>query len=207
MDCFFLYLSRCELQVSQSSGHTCGPRPPHLSVHSPAPAGRPHCHDTCLYFLLPLCSSSSGDFATWITGLWDFGCTHLTYCNFKTVVTTKVVILLYVANLMVRWLWRRGLDPDNYSIPYLTALGDLLGTGFLALSFRLILMVSSTWTGVWHKLLWMFGFLHVTWKRHTVRLLARVLFLNFCFVFFFKLIYRHWASEHSNVFPPQYYVN
>nr|XP_046240793.1 solute carrier family 41 member 1-like isoform X2 [Scatophagus argus] len=60
----------------------------------------------------------------------------------------QVVILLYVASLMVQWLWRRGLDPDNFSIPYLTALGDLLGTGFLALSFRLILMVSSAGTGV-----------------------------------------------------------
>ncbi|XP_027139177.1 solute carrier family 41 member 1 isoform X3 [Larimichthys crocea] len=60
----------------------------------------------------------------------------------------QVLILLYVASLMVQWLWQRGLDPDNFSIPYLTALGDLLGTGFLALSFRLILMVSSTGTGV-----------------------------------------------------------
>ncbi|XP_031731789.1 solute carrier family 41 member 3-like [Anarrhichthys ocellatus] len=60
----------------------------------------------------------------------------------------QVLILLYVASLMVRWLWRRGLDPDNFSIPYLTALGDLLGTGFLALSFRLIMTVSSTGTGV-----------------------------------------------------------
>ncbi|KAG8007395.1 Solute carrier family 41 member 3 [Nibea albiflora] len=60
----------------------------------------------------------------------------------------QVVLLLYMASLMVQWLWRRGLDPDNFSIPYLTALGDLLGTGFLALSFRLILMVSSTGTGV-----------------------------------------------------------
>nr|XP_057932833.1 solute carrier family 41 member 1-like isoform X2 [Doryrhamphus excisus] len=54
----------------------------------------------------------------------------------------QVLILLYVANLMVRWLWQRGLDPDNFSIPYLTALGDLLGTGFLALSFRLIWKIS-----------------------------------------------------------------
>ncbi|XP_040060446.2 solute carrier family 41 member 1 isoform X2 [Gasterosteus aculeatus] len=60
----------------------------------------------------------------------------------------QVGILLYVATLMVRWLWRRGLDPDNFSIPYLTALGDLLGTGFLALSFRLIMTVSSTGSGV-----------------------------------------------------------
>ncbi|XP_051932955.1 solute carrier family 41 member 1-like isoform X1 [Hippocampus zosterae] len=55
----------------------------------------------------------------------------------------QVVILLHAANLMVRWLWRRGLDPDNFSIPYLTALGDLLGTAFLALSFRLIHQISS----------------------------------------------------------------
>ncbi|XP_069369184.1 solute carrier family 41 member 1-like isoform X2 [Paralichthys olivaceus] len=60
----------------------------------------------------------------------------------------QVVILLYVARLMVRWLWQRGLDPDNFSIPYLTALGDLLGTGFLALSFRLILTHSSSGAGV-----------------------------------------------------------
>ncbi|KAM3621147.1 uncharacterized protein V6R79_006759 [Siganus canaliculatus] len=60
----------------------------------------------------------------------------------------QVVILLYVASLMVQWLWRKGLDPDNFSIPYLTALGDLLGTGFLALCFRLILVVSSADTGV-----------------------------------------------------------
>lgn len=58
----------------------------------------------------------------------------------------QVLILLYVASLMVQWLWRRGLDPDNVSIPYLTALGDLLGTAFLALSFRLILTVQAAGT-------------------------------------------------------------
>ncbi|XP_072307794.1 solute carrier family 41 member 1-like isoform X3 [Eucyclogobius newberryi] len=50
----------------------------------------------------------------------------------------QVVVLLYVASVMVRWLWRRGLDPDNFCIPYLTSLGDLLGTGFLALTFRFL---------------------------------------------------------------------
>uniref|UniRef100_A0A8C5H1C0 Solute carrier family 41 member n=1 Tax=Gouania willdenowi TaxID=441366 RepID=A0A8C5H1C0_GOUWI len=48
----------------------------------------------------------------------------------------QVGILLYVADLIVRLMWRRSLDPDNFSIPYLTALGDLLGTGFLALCFH-----------------------------------------------------------------------
>uniref|UniRef100_A0A4W5NSM2 Solute carrier family 41 member n=1 Tax=Hucho hucho TaxID=62062 RepID=A0A4W5NSM2_9TELE len=59
-------------------------------------------------------------------------------CLYLCAALLQVVILLYLADLMVRWMWRRGLDPDNYSIPYLTALGDLLGTGFLALSFRAI---------------------------------------------------------------------
>ncbi|CAL9703776.1 unnamed protein product [Knipowitschia caucasica] len=48
----------------------------------------------------------------------------------------QVIILLYLADWMVHWMWGRGMDPDNFSIPYLTALGDLLGTGFLALCFH-----------------------------------------------------------------------
>ena len=32
----------------------------------------------------------------------------------------------------------RNLDPDLYSIPLLTALGDFLGTAFLALSVRIL---------------------------------------------------------------------
>ncbi|XP_068997588.1 solute carrier family 41 member 3-like isoform X3 [Embiotoca jacksoni] len=55
----------------------------------------------------------------------------------------QVAILLYLADLIVRSMWRRSLDPDNFSIPYLTALGDLLGTGFLALCFRCVSLVQS----------------------------------------------------------------
>uniref|UniRef100_A0A672HZL4 Solute carrier family 41 member n=1 Tax=Salarias fasciatus TaxID=181472 RepID=A0A672HZL4_SALFA len=55
----------------------------------------------------------------------------------------QVTILLYVADLIVRLMWRRSLDPDNFSIPYLTALGDLLGTGFLALCFRCVSLLHS----------------------------------------------------------------
>ncbi|XP_043978250.1 solute carrier family 41 member 1-like isoform X1 [Gambusia affinis] len=60
----------------------------------------------------------------------------------------QVLVLLYSSVLMVRWLWRRSLDPDNYSIPYLTALGDLLGTAFLALTFRFLMTGSSVGTGL-----------------------------------------------------------
>ncbi|KAM6468604.1 solute carrier family 41 member 3 isoform 1-T1 [Liasis olivaceus] len=55
----------------------------------------------------------------------------------------QVGILLYMADIMVRLMWRKGLDPDNYSIPYLTAMGDLLGTGFLALCFYLLWLLNG----------------------------------------------------------------
>ncbi|XP_049609986.1 solute carrier family 41 member 1 isoform X2 [Syngnathus scovelli] len=55
----------------------------------------------------------------------------------------QVAILLYAADLIVRMMWRRSLDPDNFSIPYLTALGDLLGTGFLALCYHVSLVHSQ----------------------------------------------------------------
>lgn len=55
----------------------------------------------------------------------------------------QVAILLYLADLIVRFMWRKELDPDNFSIPYLTALGDLLGTGFLAVCFRVVFLMSG----------------------------------------------------------------
>uniref|UniRef100_A0A8C9SZ78 Solute carrier family 41 member n=1 Tax=Scleropages formosus TaxID=113540 RepID=A0A8C9SZ78_SCLFO len=64
-------------------------------------------------------------------------------CCYLSAALLQVGILLYLADLVVRLMWRRGLDPDNFSIPYLTALGDLLGTGLLALCFRLVSMAES----------------------------------------------------------------
>ncbi|XP_016119358.1 solute carrier family 41 member 1-like [Sinocyclocheilus grahami] len=60
----------------------------------------------------------------------------------------QVVILLYLADWMVNWMWHRGMDPDNFSIPYLTALGDLLGTGFLALCFHILWLIGDRDTDV-----------------------------------------------------------
>ncbi|XP_047452719.1 solute carrier family 41 member 2 [Mugil cephalus] len=50
----------------------------------------------------------------------------------------QVASLLWVADCMVHCLWRRGKDPDSHSIPYLTALGDLLGTALLSLAFLML---------------------------------------------------------------------
>lgn len=55
----------------------------------------------------------------------------------------QVLILLYIADWMVHWMWGRDLDPDNFSIPYLTALGDLIGTGLLALSFHVLWLIGD----------------------------------------------------------------
>ena len=40
-------------------------------------------------------------------------------------------------------MWNRGNDPDNFCIPYLTALGDLLGTALLALTFVVLYQFSD----------------------------------------------------------------
>ncbi|XP_072136329.1 solute carrier family 41 member 1 isoform X3 [Mobula birostris] len=55
----------------------------------------------------------------------------------------QVFLLLYAADLLVRLTWSLRLDPDNFSIPYLTALGDLLGTGLLAICFHAELFIGD----------------------------------------------------------------
>ncbi|NWR92919.1 S41A1 protein, partial [Furnarius figulus] len=62
---------------------------------------------------------------------------------YMTAALLQVLILLYIADWMVHWMWGRDLDPDNFSIPYLTALGDLIGTGLLALSFRILWLIGD----------------------------------------------------------------
>jgi solute carrier family 41 len=50
----------------------------------------------------------------------------------------QVAVLLYFANWLVHFLWKGCNDPDNFAIPYLTALGDLMGTALLGLAFYLM---------------------------------------------------------------------
>ncbi|XP_066158399.1 solute carrier family 41 member 1-like isoform X2 [Euwallacea fornicatus] len=55
--------------------------------------------------------------------------------SYLTVSTVQLLILLYSAHLMVHTLWKFKIDPDNFAIPYLTAMGDLLGSTLLLLAF------------------------------------------------------------------------
>lgn len=57
------------------------------------------------------------------------------YCSAALV---QVFLLLYGAQVMILCMWRRKTDPDNSAIPYLTAIGDLLGGALLALSFMFL---------------------------------------------------------------------
>lgn len=50
----------------------------------------------------------------------------------------QVFVLLHIASVLVHAMWRKGEDPDNAAIPYLTALGDLLGGGLLAAVFYIL---------------------------------------------------------------------
>jgi solute carrier family 41 len=45
------------------------------------------------------------------------------------------MLLLYIAHVIIHAMWKWKIDPDNSAIPYLTALGDLLGSSLLALAF------------------------------------------------------------------------
>ncbi|CAB4056875.1 SLC41A [Lepeophtheirus salmonis] len=55
----------------------------------------------------------------------------------------QIFILLHTAQWLINWMWKRKVDPDNSAIPYLTALGDLLGTGLLAISFEILYIFGS----------------------------------------------------------------
>lgn len=55
----------------------------------------------------------------------------------------QVFLLLAISHYMVRWMWKMGIDPDNSAIPYLTALGDLLGTALLGMAFSLLYAIGD----------------------------------------------------------------
>ncbi|XP_063626068.1 solute carrier family 41 member 1-like [Cydia splendana] len=55
----------------------------------------------------------------------------------------QVFLLLAISHHMVIWMWKMGMDPDNSAIPYLTALGDLLGTALLGVAFHILYAIGD----------------------------------------------------------------
>ncbi|XP_043600075.1 solute carrier family 41 member 1-like [Bombus pyrosoma] len=62
---------------------------------------------------------------------------------YLTAALVQVVLLLYITQLMVVWMWIRGMDPDSSAIPYLTAAGDLIGTALLGIAFHLLYAIGD----------------------------------------------------------------
>ncbi|ODN02600.1 Solute carrier family 41 member 2, partial [Orchesella cincta] len=60
---------------------------------------------------------------------------------YLTAAFIQVAILLYLAQILVAFFWWRKSDPDTNAIPYLTALGDLLGTGLLYAAFEIVAFI------------------------------------------------------------------
>ncbi|KZC07459.1 PREDICTED: solute carrier family 41 member 1-like [Dufourea novaeangliae] len=61
--------------------------------------------------------------------------------SYLMVAVFQVMLLLYVAHIIIHAMWRHKIDPDNSAIPYLTALGDLTGTLFLAVAFWFLINI------------------------------------------------------------------
>ncbi|PIC35196.1 hypothetical protein B9Z55_014626 [Caenorhabditis nigoni] len=55
--------------------------------------------------------------------------------SFVLVCAIQVTILLYICQILVRAMWIMRIDPDNSAIPFLTALGDLIGSLLLIFCF------------------------------------------------------------------------
>lgn len=67
--------------------------------------------------------------------------------SYLSVSLLQLMILLYSAHLMVHTMWKYKIDPDNSAIPYLTAMGDLLGSVFLLLAFMFLRSIHHEYNG------------------------------------------------------------
>lgn len=57
---------------------------------------------------------------------------------YSSVSLLQICLLLYTAHVIIHAMWKWKIDPDNSAIPYLTALGDLLGSSLLFLAFAFL---------------------------------------------------------------------
>lgn len=58
--------------------------------------------------------------------------------SYILVVVAQISSLLYAAHIMVPFLWKKSIDPDNAAVPALMSLADLLGTCFLTFIYVLL---------------------------------------------------------------------
>ncbi|CAG2122498.1 unnamed protein product, partial [Medioppia subpectinata] len=59
------------------------------------------------------------------------------------VAVIQVSILLYIAHVLVPFLWSKKIDPDNSAIPGIMAMGDLIGTALLTIAFLVLVTIGD----------------------------------------------------------------
>lgn len=62
---------------------------------------------------------------------------------YLTAAFLQVTTLLFLAYILTHWFWSQGINPDNSTIPYLTAIGDLLGIILLGLAFQFLYLIDK----------------------------------------------------------------
>eukprot|EP00051_Salpingoeca_urceolata_P014546 m.185412 g.185412 ORF g.185412 m.185412 type:complete len:128 (-) comp18116_c0_seq7:79-462(-) len=73
-----------------------------------------------------------------VIGALHFGHTSLTvqfFTGYFAAASFQIVVLLSVTRKLVVFIWNCKLDPDNVAIPFVTAMGDLVGTAALTAAF------------------------------------------------------------------------
>ncbi|KAI7825388.1 hypothetical protein BC939DRAFT_448709 [Gamsiella multidivaricata] len=73
-----------------------------------------------------------------LLGLGDVQWSAGVVFGYAAVSLTLVVIALVLAKSITRLFWRWGYDPDNYALPILTSLIDVLGTALLVMGFWIL---------------------------------------------------------------------
>nr|CAD7398042.1 unnamed protein product [Timema cristinae] len=62
-------------------------------------------------------------------------------------VQISVSFLLYIGHILVHFMWKLKIDPDNAVIPYLTSIGDLAGSGILVMGFIFLTRIGYEYSG------------------------------------------------------------
>lgn len=60
----------------------------------------------------------------------------------------QLMLLLYIAHILIHTMWKYKIDPDNSAIPYMTALGDLMGTSLLLGGFVFLKYIEKEYTPI-----------------------------------------------------------
>ncbi|RHZ61844.1 hypothetical protein Glove_345g24 [Diversispora epigaea] len=72
--------------------------------------------------------------------VWWFDIGHVNLSISFSIIYLIISILcllftLILAKKLTLWLWKHKYDPDNYSLPYITSIVDVIGTGLLVLCY------------------------------------------------------------------------